>query len=145
MYAANDPHIHRQFVESMIRGNAPEGNGVYKIQNDPRVTPFGRFLRATSLDELPQLVNVLAGQMSLVGPRPPIPYEFDCYKLWHRRRVLDAKPGITGIWQVTGRSRTSFDDMVRMDIRYIRNPSIWTDVKILFKTPMAVISREGAY
>ncbi|HLQ75947.1 MAG TPA: sugar transferase, partial [Terriglobia bacterium] len=120
-------------------------DGVYKIQNDPRITPFGRILRATSLDELPQFIHVLSGRMSLVGPRPPIPYEYECYQPWHRRRILDAKPGITGMWQVHGRSRTTFDDMVRMDLRYIRGRSIWIDLKILLKTPWAVIGGHGAY
>jgi len=85
------------------------------------------------------------GEMSLVGPRPPVPYEFERYDIWHRRRVLEAKPGITGLWQVTGRSRTSFDDMVRLDLRYVSNWSIWLDLKILLETPCAVLSGEGAY
>ena len=93
---------------------------MFKITNDPRITPIGRFLRNTSLDELPQFWNVLRGDMSLVGPRPPLPYEVEQYKPWHRRRVLEAKPGITGLWQVTGRSRTTFDEMVRLDLRYAR-------------------------
>jgi len=145
MYAANDSKIHREFTANLIRGNSNGANGVYKIQKDPRITPLGRFLRASSLDELPQLINVLAGSMSLVGPRPPIPYEFECYQLWHRRRILEAKPGITGLWQVNGRSRTTFDEMVRMDLQYIREQSLWTDIKILIKTPLAVISGHGAY
>src|SRR6185295_701938 len=98
----------------------------------------GRFLRKTSLDEVPQFWNVLRGQMSLVGPRPPLPYEVDRYQAWHCRRILDAKPGITGLWQVTGRSRTTFDEMVRLDIRYARSQSVWTDVRILLATPRAV-------
>ncbi|PYX54432.1 MAG: glycosyl transferase [Acidobacteria bacterium] len=118
---------------------------VYKITNDPRITPVGRFLRKTSLDELPQLWNVLRGEMSLVGPRPPLPYELDCYALWHRRRVLEVKPGITGLWQVTGRSRTNFNDMVRLDLRYVQQWSIWLDIKIILQTPKAVFDGEGAY
>jgi len=144
MYVANDSKIHREFTQNLIRGNSENPTGFYKIQKDPRITPFGRILRSSSLDELPQFVNVLLGQMSLVGPRPPIPYEFECYQLWHRRRILEAKPGITGLWQVNGRSRTSFDDMVRMDLQYIQERSIWIDFKILLKTPFAVIGGNGA-
>jgi len=109
-----------------------------------RITPIGHFLRKTSLDELPQLWNVLTGDMSLVGPRPPLPYEVEQYKPWHCRRVVDAKPGITGLWQVTGRSRTTFDEMVRLDLRYARTRSLWTDIKILLQTPAAVIAGKGA-
>jgi lipopolysaccharide/colanic/teichoic acid biosynthesis glycosyltransferase len=96
------------------------------------------------MDELPQLWNVFRGEMSLVGPRPPLPYEVEQYMFWHRRRVLEAKPGLTGLWQVTGRSRTTFDEMVRLDLRYVRTCSIWTDIKILLATPRAVISGKGA-
>jgi len=145
MYVANDSKIHREFTQNLIRGNANNPDGVYKIQKDPRITRFGHILRSTSLDELPQFINVLTGEMSLVGPRPPIPYEFECYQLWHRRRILEAKPGITGLWQVYGRSRTSFDEMVRLDLQYIRDRSLWIDLKILFKTPFAVIAGHGAY
>jgi lipopolysaccharide/colanic/teichoic acid biosynthesis glycosyltransferase len=145
MYVANDPNIHQKYIQNLINGNNGNGEKVFKIKNDPRVTRLGHFLRVSSLDELPQFINVLTGTMSLVGPRPPIPYEVDCYKLWHRRRVLDVKPGITGVWQVQGRSRTTFDEMVRMDLQYIRNQSLGYDLRILLKTPLAVISREGAY
>jgi lipopolysaccharide/colanic/teichoic acid biosynthesis glycosyltransferase len=145
MYVANDSRIHQEFTQNLIRGKAGNPNGIYKIQSDPRITGFGRILRASSLDELPQFINVLMGQMSLVGPRPPIRYEFDCYELWHRRRILEARPGITGLWQVNGRSRTSFDEMVRMDIQYINNPSLWMDLKILLKTPYAIVGGRGAY
>jgi lipopolysaccharide/colanic/teichoic acid biosynthesis glycosyltransferase len=142
MHVNADDGIHQAFVTSLI--NAKPTNGVFKIVNDPRVTGIGRLLRKTSLDELPQLWNVLRGEMSLVGPRPPLPYEVKQYKAWHRRRVLEAKPGITGLWQVTGRSRTTFDDMVRLDLRYARTRSLWTDVKILLATPAAVIAGKGA-
>ena len=145
MYVNNDPGIHRQYVQDLIAKKLDEGNGAFKIKNDPRVTRIGRLLRKSSLDELPQFLNVLRGEMSLVGPRPPIPYEFENYLLWHRRRVLEIKPGITGEWQVFGRSRTTFDEMVRMDLRYIRQQSISLDLKILLKTPLAVISGNGAY
>ncbi len=102
-------------------------------------------MRRTSLDELPQFWNVLKGDMSLVGPRPPIPYEIEAYDIWHRRRLLEAKPGITGLWQVHGRSKTTFDNMVRMDLFYSRNWSLWLDVKILLETPRAIISGDGAH
>jgi lipopolysaccharide/colanic/teichoic acid biosynthesis glycosyltransferase len=120
-------------------------NAVFKIQNDPRVTLVGRFLRKTSLDELPQFWNVLTGDMSLVGPRPPLLYEVAVYDLWHRRRLLEAKPGITGLWQVTGRSRTCFDGMVRLDLHYTRSSSLWLDLKVLLHTPGAVVAGDGAY
>ncbi len=142
-----DDRVHREYVASLIaaggQGTAAQ-DGVFKITNDPRVTSIGRVLRKTSLDELPQFINVLLGSMSLVGPRPPIPYEVEQYKAWHHRRVLDAKPGITGLWQVTGRSRTTFDEMVRLDLRYARTSSLWTDIKILLATPRAVFSGKGA-
>ncbi len=115
---------------------ADDENGsrhTYKIKDDPRVTSLGRILRRTSLDELPQLINVLKGDMSLVGPRPPIPYECQNYDVWHRRRVMEMKPGITGLWQVEGRSALPFDEAVRIDIRYVREWSLWLDLKIIFK------------
>ena len=150
MYVNNDPSIHREYVTKLIRGSrngtgASRKDGVFKIQNDPRVTRIGGFLRKTSLDELPQFINVLKGEMSLVGPRPPIPYELESYDLWHRRRVLGMKPGITGVWQVEGRSRTTFNDMVRMDLYYVANWSLWLDLKLLLKTPLAVLASKGAY
>jgi len=141
----SDPRIHEEFVTRFIDRKHPEPGGLFKIPNDPRVTPLGRMLRKASLDELPQFLNVLRGDMSLVGPRPPIPYELEKYSLWHLRRIQDAKPGITGAWQVDGRSRTTFDEMVRMDLRYIRDQSFWLDLKILLKTPFAVLSGEGAH
>jgi lipopolysaccharide/colanic/teichoic acid biosynthesis glycosyltransferase len=148
MYTGADPWPHHEFVSRFIKGNGqvhePGKNRVFKLTNDPRVTPLGRILRRTSLDELPQLWNVLRGDMSLVGPRPPLPYELEQYEPWHRRRVLEAKPGVTGLWQVAGRSRTTFDEMVRLDLRYARTRSLWTDVKILLETPAAVISGKGA-
>jgi lipopolysaccharide/colanic/teichoic acid biosynthesis glycosyltransferase len=126
------------------RSSGADENGLFKIVNDPRVTPIGRFLRRASLDELPQFWNVLIGDMSLVGPRPPLAYEVEQYQSWHRRRVMEAKPGVTGLWQVTGRSRTTFDEMVRLDLRYAKSNSVWTDIKILLATPRAVISGKGA-
>jgi lipopolysaccharide/colanic/teichoic acid biosynthesis glycosyltransferase len=104
----------------------------------------GWFIRSTSIDELPQLYNVLRGDMSLVGPRPPLPYEAEKYQSWHLRRVLEIRPGLTGLWQVEGRSRTSFDDMVRLDLRYIREWSPILDLKILAKTVLVVVRRDGA-
>jgi lipopolysaccharide/colanic/teichoic acid biosynthesis glycosyltransferase len=147
MYVNNNPAIHKEYVTKLISQNtATSENGtVYKITNDPRITRVGRFLRKTSIDELPQLWNVLRGEMSLVGPRPPLPYEMECYAVWHRRRVLEARPGITGLWQVTGRSRTSFNEMVRLDLRYVKQWSVWLDLKILLHTPKAVFMGQGAY
>jgi exopolysaccharide biosynthesis polyprenyl glycosylphosphotransferase len=147
MYVNNDAEIHKEYVRKLIAGKADQKgrDGVFKITDDPRITPVGRFLRRTSLDELPQFFNVLKGEMSLVGPRPPLPYEVEAYDVWHRRRLLEARPGITGLWQVNGRSRTKFDDMVRLDLQYARKQSFWLDVKILLRTPAAVFSGDGAY
>jgi exopolysaccharide biosynthesis polyprenyl glycosylphosphotransferase len=153
MYMNNDPTIHEEFIKNLIlSGNnkVVDKKGAsckhpQKITRDPRVTPVGSILRKTSIDELPQFINVLKGEMSLVGPRPPIPYECAEYDIWHRRRVLEMKPGLTGLWQVEGRSRTTFDEMVRMDIQYIRDWSIWLDIKILARTPWAVFTGKGAY
>ena len=147
----SDPRVHREFVNEFIAGsaNAPQSSQkkprVFKITDDPRVTRVGAILRRTSLDELPQFWNVLKGQMSLVGPRPPIPYELESYRIWHKRRILEVKPGITGLWQVYGRSRTTFDEMVRLDLRYARTWSLLLDLKILLQTPRAIVSGEGAY
>jgi exopolysaccharide biosynthesis polyprenyl glycosylphosphotransferase len=151
MHARSDSRIHREFITGFIAGNISSSasgqnhDGVYKITEDSRVTPVGRFLRKTSLDELPQFLNVFRGEMSLVGPRPPIDYELDAYDIWHRRRVLEVRPGITGLWQVNGRSSLRFDDMVRLDLKYAEAWSLWLDFKILLQTPRAVFSREGAY
>ncbi len=148
MYVNNDSSIHQKYVSEFIKSGGgstpPAGASIFKIVNDPRITPIGHVLRKTSLDELPQFWNVLKGEMSLVGPRPPLAYEVAQYKPWHYRRVLEAKPGVTGLWQVTGLSRTTFDEMVRLDLRYARSYSVWTDVKILLATPRAVISGKGA-
>jgi len=151
MHAGNDPKIHQEYVRRFIagqtgsEGNEPGKPAVYKLTNDARVTPLGRFLRKTSLDEFPQFWNVLRGEMSLVGPRPPVPYEFEVYDIWHRRRVLEVKPGVTGLWQVSGRSRLCFDDMVRLDLRYSQKWSLWLDLRILIATFRAVLRGEGAY
>ena len=152
MHVNCDDAIHRDYIKKLITENKAseeKSDGaqgpVYKIRNDPRITPIGAFLRKTSLDELPQLLNVLRGEMSLVGPRPAIPYEFVNYDIWHRYRLLQVKPGITGLWQVIGRSSTSFDEMVRLDLKYIHEWSLWLDFKILLLTPLAVIKGKGAY
>jgi lipopolysaccharide/colanic/teichoic acid biosynthesis glycosyltransferase len=151
MQAFCDSQPHQEFVKRFIAGSADRvateqnGHAVYKLTEDPRVTRVGRILRRTSFDELPQLLNVLRGEMSLVGPRPPIPYEIEAYGAWHRRRLLEVKPGITGLWQVNGRSRVCFDDMVRLDLRYARGWSVWLDLKILLRTPRAVLFGNGAY
>lgn len=149
MYVDADDSPHLDYVKKLIAGKAErvilqgQAEGVYKLANDSRITPLGRFLRKSSLDELPQFLNVLWGDMSLVGPRPPIPYELAAYEIWHRRRLLQVKPGITGLWQVAGRDRIPFDDMVRLDLHYA---TCWTpllDLKILLRTPAAVI--RGTY
>jgi len=151
MYVNNDSTVHKEYVRKLIESDAADlsqggGNAkVYKLTNDRRITPIGKLLRRTSLDELPQLLNVLMGDMSLVGPRPPIPYELAAYQTWHRRRVLEVRPGITGLWQVTGRSSVKFDEMVRLDLRYATTWTPWLDLKILLRTPMAVIKGSGAY
>jgi lipopolysaccharide/colanic/teichoic acid biosynthesis glycosyltransferase len=148
MNSGADQAPHQKFVTQFIKSGCqvrePGKDAPFKITNDSRVTPIGRILRKTSFDELPQLWNVLRGDMSLVGPRPPLQYEVEEYEAWHCRRVLEAKPGITGLWQVSGRSRTTFDEMVRLDLHYARTCSLWTDVKILLATPVAVFSGKGA-
>jgi len=151
MHVNNDSSAHKEYVKQLIAGSAQSqpggenGNGVYKLTQDSRITRVGAFLRRSSLDELPQFINVLNGEMSLVGPRPAIAYEVQEYDIWHRRRVLEAKPGITGLWQVNGRSRVKFDDMVRLDLRYAKTWSPWMDLKILLRTPVAVVFGDGAY
>ncbi len=149
MYAKSDHAIHEAYIKRFISNQTDSAeragdSQVFKLQADPRVTRVGRFLRRTSLDEIPQFFSVLAGHMSLVGPRPPLPYEFANYEIWHRRRLLAVKPGITGLWQVEGRSRVKFDEMVRMDIAYARKWSLWMDIKILLRTPRAVVGGNGA-
>ena len=150
MYTNNDPAIHERFIKEFIAGKAAgdqagSGAPVYKLTNDPRITPVGHFLRKSSLDELPQLFNVIGGEMSLVGPRPPIPYELAQYDIWHRRRLVAAIPGLTGLWQVSGRSKVTFDEMVRLDLKYAASWSLATDMKLLALTPRVVLFRSGAY
>ncbi len=151
MYVNNDHSVHKDYVTKLIANQAQRNgatgttDGVYKLTNDRRITPLGQILRRTSLDELPQIFNVFLGEMSLVGPRPAIPYELAAYQTWHRRRILEAKPGITGLWQVTGRSLVKFDEMVRLDLRYASSWSLGLDFWILLRTPMAVIRGAGAH
>jgi lipopolysaccharide/colanic/teichoic acid biosynthesis glycosyltransferase len=150
MAAGSSPSLHQAYVRAWIHKDreamaALQGSAIStcKLVTDPRVTRFGKFLRKSSLDELPQIWNVIRGEMSLVGPRPAIPYEMEDYEPWHLYR-LEAKPGITGLWQVKARSSVDFDEMVRLDIDYIHHPSIWLDFKILLATPLAVFSAKGA-
>jgi lipopolysaccharide/colanic/teichoic acid biosynthesis glycosyltransferase len=143
----SDESVHRAYVAELIRSNGgPSGansHGSVKMAQDRRVTRVGKLLRKSSLDELPQLLNVLKGDMSLVGPRPALPYEVDLYQEWHKCR-LEAVPGMTGWWQVMGRNRVTFEDMVCMDAYYIRHACLSFDLGILFRTPMAVLSGRGA-
>jgi lipopolysaccharide/colanic/teichoic acid biosynthesis glycosyltransferase len=148
MYHNCDQTIHRDYVTRLIHSCAEKhdcnGSSYYKLTHDPRITSLGRLLRTTSLDELPQLINVIKGDMSLVGPRPPIDYEVENYRHWQLRRILEAKPGITGLWQVDGRSITTFADQVRLDLRYAERQSFWLNLWIIFKTFKAVFSMRGA-
>jgi lipopolysaccharide/colanic/teichoic acid biosynthesis glycosyltransferase len=145
-----DPSLHQSYIKALINNDAEsmaalqgEDSQVKKLTRDPRVTRLGKFLRKSSIDEIPQFFNVIKGDMSLVGPRPAIPYEVEMYKPWHYRR-LETKPGITGLWQVTARSACDFDEIVRLDILYIDQQSFWQDLKILFRTPIAVLFCRGA-
>lgn len=151
MVNRNCDDVHRSFTENFIKGRMAEGNGngkngkpVFKLTEDPRVTSIGRFLRRTSLDELPQFINVLRGEMSVVGPRPPLAYELDHYKEWHKKR-LAVKPGLTGLWQVSGRSTVTFDEMVMLDLYYIENWSLLLDSKIIARTLPVMLSGSGGY
>jgi exopolysaccharide biosynthesis polyprenyl glycosylphosphotransferase len=150
MHVNMDNQLHRDYVHDFIRGRHEKVNQgdvdkpIYKIKSDPRITRVGKFIRKTSIDELPQFFNVLKGDMSLVGPRPPLSYEAEKYQAWHLRRILDMKPGITGLWQVEGRSKTEWDDSVRLDIQYIKNWSLLFDLKILLKTFKEVLRCKGA-
>jgi lipopolysaccharide/colanic/teichoic acid biosynthesis glycosyltransferase len=144
MINADDSH-YKEYLRKMIIEGIPykvdrQGEAVYKIIDDPRITRFGALLRATNLDELPQVINVLIGDMSLVGPRPDIPFAVEMYDEWHRKR-LSVKPGMTGLWQVSGANQVPFDEMVRLDIEYIERESFMLDTKILFKTTGLVLLR----
>jgi lipopolysaccharide/colanic/teichoic acid biosynthesis glycosyltransferase len=142
MHVNSDPRAHKQYLKKLIHSTAEEGKNIAsmtKIEDASQIIPFGKVLRNSALDEIPQLINVLRGEMSLVGPRPPIPYEVNEYRLWHTGR-LDATPGMTGLWQVSGKNRLSFREMVRLDIRYSRTFSLLSDIKILLMTPMAIVA-----
>jgi exopolysaccharide biosynthesis polyprenyl glycosylphosphotransferase len=146
-----DDQIHREYVTNLIKGDlekinqGEKGTPLFKMVSDPRITRVGKIIRKTSIDELPQFFNVLKGEMSLVGPRPPLSYEVQKYEPWHLRRILEVKPGVTGFWQVSGRSTTSFDEMVRLDLRYVQNWSTWVDLKIIVKTVKTVFGLKGAW
>ena len=150
MYTNADSALHRQYIGEYINGNHQGTNNgthrrpVYKMKRDPRITRVGRFLRRTSLDELPQLVNVLRGDMSLVGPRPALPYEVQQYSSHHRRRLIP-KAGLTGLWQVSGRTCLTFEEMVELDVEYASKRSLRLDLRILLKTLPAVLSGDGAW
>jgi len=142
--------VHREYAANLIGGKDLDikdkynNRPVFKLTDDPRITGIGKVLRRTSLDELPQLINVLKGEMSLVGPRPPIAYELGHYKEWHRKR-LEAKPGLTGLWQVSGRSSVPFNEMVLLDLYYIGHWSLVMDLEILVRTIPVVLLGKGAY
>jgi len=141
-----DPERHREYVTSLIRGTNtqpdPTGKDLYKLTVDQRITRVGRWIRRWSLDELPQLVNVLGGTMAIVGPRPAIPYEVEEYPTWYLRR-FDVKPGLTGLWQVNGRNERTYEEMVRLDVEYAERRSLFLDLSILARTPLVVLGRRG--
>ena len=136
MHVDADTGLHREHAGRLIKSEAPMTK--LDARSDPRLIPLGAALRATGLDELPQLINVVRGEMSIVGPRPCIPYEYELYEPWHRRR-FDAVPGLTGLWQVSGKNRTTFDQMIRLDIEYSERSSLWLDLKIILKTLPALL------
>lgn len=146
MQHKNDDAAHRDFAKDFISGEMSENRDrtVFKMVRDPRITGIGRFLRRSSLDELPQFLNVLRGEMSLVGPRPPISYEIEHYRDWHKDR-LKVKPGLTGLWQVSGRSSVGFDEMVMLDLYYIAHWNLKLDLKIMARTLPVMVKGEGAY
>jgi lipopolysaccharide/colanic/teichoic acid biosynthesis glycosyltransferase len=146
MAADSDDSAHQDYITAFVEGSAEESGkegSTFKLVDDPRVTRLGRLLRKTSIDELPQLLNVLAGDMSLVGPRPVPIYEARQYETWQMER-LHARPGMTGYWQVYGRGQVTFEEMMRMDIFYVRNQSLFLDLKLLALTVPAVVSGRGA-
>jgi lipopolysaccharide/colanic/teichoic acid biosynthesis glycosyltransferase len=145
-----DPSLHKSYIKALMDNDCEsmaalqgEDTQVRKLTHDPRITRLGRILRKCSIDEIPQFINVIKGEMSLVGPRPAIPYEVEMYQPWHYRR-LETKPGVTGLWQVTARSSVNFDETIKLDIQYVEQQSFWLDLKILLKTPFVVLSCKGA-
>ena len=147
MYVNTDDAEHRSYMKNLIKACNPydvdeNGKALFKISDDGRVTRVGRLIRKYSLDEFPQLLNVLRGEMSLVGPRPPLPHEYKDYRDWHKKR-LDGIPGITGLWQVSGKNRIPFEDMVKLDIHYLKNWSLWLDMKIILRTIPVMLKGEG--
>jgi lipopolysaccharide/colanic/teichoic acid biosynthesis glycosyltransferase len=151
MKSGADESIHQEYTKAYIHNDKEKTDEIqggetytYKILNDPRVTSVGKYIRKYSLDELPQLWNIVIGDMSLVGPRPPIPYEVDEYLPWHYHR-FEATQGLTGLWQVTARSSADFDYMVQLDIEYIKHQNLWQDIKIILRTPLVVLSADGAH
>lgn len=147
MEVATDNGIHKEYVSRLIKGEfqyAENEEKVFKVTEDPRITSVGRLLRKYSIDELPQIINVLKGEMSLVGPRPCLPYEYELYEEWHKKR-LSVRPGITGLWQVAGRSAVTFEDMVLLDLYYVYNRNIVMDFNIMYETIFAVLDKSGAY
>jgi lipopolysaccharide/colanic/teichoic acid biosynthesis glycosyltransferase len=149
MHHKCDPALHQAYIKAQINHDEQQqakiqkgDTTVKKLCHDPRVTRIGRYLRRSSMDELPQFWNILTGEMSLVGPRPAIPYEVDMYKPWYSQR-LNAKPGLTGLWQISGRSSLSYEEMVELDIQYIQQQSLGLDLRILFNTPLVILSRKG--
>ncbi len=130
-------------LAALVGQNMMNGN-IFKIKDDPRITKYGKILRKTSMDELPQLLNVLKGEMSLVGPRPPLVREYIQYEGWHSMR-LSVKPGMTGLWQICGRSSVNFDEMLRLDLRYIREKSLWNDLKIILCTLPLLLGDKNAF
>jgi lipopolysaccharide/colanic/teichoic acid biosynthesis glycosyltransferase len=143
MVANADHRIHAAYYRRLVNREAEPIDGTFKLARDPRITPTGRLLRRFSLDELPQLWNVLKGDMSLVGPRPPIPYEVELYGPRERGR-LSVLPGLTGLWQVSGRNCLGFQEMIDLDLAYIERWSIWLDLVIMLRTPLVLVSGEGA-
>ena len=138
MHVDADTECHRGHTRQLIQSDVPMTK--LDARSDPRLIPLGPALRATGLDELPQIINVLRGEMSIVGPRPCIPYEYEVYEPWHRRR-FDAVPGLTGLWQVSGKNRTTFDQMIHLDIQYAEQSNLWLDLKIILKTLPALITQ----
>ncbi len=143
MYDGNDDRHHRDYVAALLDGRAERRGGLFKLADDHRITAVGRILRSCSIDEIPQLVNVLRGEMSLVGPRPALPSEIELYDDRQRGR-LEGVPGITGLWQVSGRAELGYAEMIELDLRYLEQWSFWSDLAILARTPLAVLSRRGA-